>query len=98
MTWYLVAIGLFLQLTAVLAYAAAIRRTRQLSQAERVNLPELSLFKPPFLFIAISAACVGTGALLISIFALTQSDPVLLLTQVLTAVIASLLFLRFKPY
>ena len=96
MRWTLVMAGLGLQMAAVVMYLAARRHSRTLDPGASANLAERSLLKPPFLYLAASGVSWGTGVLLISVFALIDSDPVLLLSQVFLAVIGSLILLRFK--
>lgn len=98
MRWWLLVFGLIFQVSGAICYLTAVYSARKLSRSEQLQLPTRSLLKPPFLFLSLCSVCMGSGVMLVSAFALIDSDLVLLLTQVFLAVIISLLLVRFRLF
>ncbi|MBQ4132871.1 MAG: hypothetical protein IJD04_03950 [Desulfovibrionaceae bacterium] len=98
MRWWLVVIGLSLQAIGAVFYGMALFYTRRLAYEERINLASRSLLRPPFLYMGLCSLCTGCGALLMSIFAIIDSDPVILLFQVFLVGVVLLMLFRFRPF
>ena len=96
MRWIMVGMGICLQVGAAIFYYLFYRVSRQIKTSELPNLAYKSILKPPFVYLALCGCFWVLGGLCLIIFALIDSDPVLLFFELCLIALGGLILRGFK--
>ena len=96
MRWLLVGAGLILQITGIVFYIVFFK-VSSFKFGYLLNFIDKSFFAKPFLYMTLSALTWCVGSLCIAVFAVIDSDPLLLMMELFLVVIGVLILLRYKP-
>ena len=96
MRWILVGLGLCLQVGGAAFYFLFYYFARRIKTAELTNLVYKSILKPPFCYMVLSVCFWMLGGLSLIIFAVIDSDPVLLFFELCLLGVGAVILRGFK--